>query len=345
MNAASPDPESTEQVRLALRRSGIIVACIERDLTYRWLYNPHPQFTEEGALGKRDDDLNSGDGIGQLMALKRRVFETREAIDETIEFKMEEGVRVYDVSATPVAGDSSIITTVAVDVTELNQRLRLQREFVAAVAHELRNPLTILRAQAQRMRRRARYDGSALDGIVAETRHMERMVNDLLDVAGAEAGTLGMWFEETDLNPVIRSEAERVGHLSSLHTVRLDLPTRASTGCWDTHRLEQVIQNLLVNAVKYSPDGGEIRVTVESDREEIRVSIADDGIGMLPEELDAVFTSFQRSAAAHRHGISGLGLGLAIAKRIVEAHGGRIYAASDGPGRGSTFTFTLPRSR
>ena len=75
------------------------------------------------------------------------------------------------------------------------------------------------------------------------------------------------------------------------------------------------------------------------------MSIADDGIGMLPEELDAVFTSFQRSAAAHRYGISGLGLGLAIAKRIVEAHGGRIYAASDGPGRGSTFTFTLPRSR
>jgi signal transduction histidine kinase len=111
---------------------------------------------------------------------------------------------------------------------------------------------------------------------------------------------------------------------------------------WDAGRLEQVLQNLVTNAIKYAPGGGPIEISVEADAQQVTVSVRDQGLGIAAEELPQVFERFYRVAGTR--GLEGSGLGLYICQGIVSAHGGRIWANSDGPGRGSTFGFSLPRA-
>ena len=159
------------------------------------------------------------------------------------------------------------------------------------------------------------------------------------------AGGMGVVFRALDLNlertnlvDLVRRMASSVQALSTNHCITVRAPAPVF-GLWDPARLEQVIQNLLTNSIKYSPKGGSVRVDVTSDGSEATLSVTDKGLGIAAEELPQLFHRFYR--VARTRGLEGSGLGLYVCRAIIAAHGGRIWATSNGPGRGSTFAFAL----
>jgi signal transduction histidine kinase len=219
----------------------------------------------------------------------------------------------------------------------------MQQEFLAMVTHELRNPLTAITGYAHLMQSKGSYDERATDTILRRARHLNRMIGDLLDAARLEAHRLELQREPTELISLIRGCADQVQVLSNRHTVRFDARDREVRGLWDGERLEQVFENLLLNAVKYSPDGGEIVVRIEKRDRQVRVAISDPGVGIAPEALSRLFSRFYRAATVRGSDIQGVGLGLYICRSLVEAHGGTIEVES-APGHGSTFRVILPHA-
>jgi PAS domain S-box-containing protein len=226
------------------------------------------------------------------------------------------------------------------DITERRVSERLQREFLALASHELKNPLSAISGFAQLLQRRGTYDERLIGRIVSQAAHMDRLLDDLLDVARLETGRLEIVAAPMDLVEIVRSCTEQAQIRADRHTVRLEAGTARLDGVWDSDRVRQVLDNLLSNAIKYSPTGGEVVVRVEVVKQEARVSVQDSGVGIPAEALDQIFTRFYRTDDAAA-GPAGFGIGLYVARSIVELHGGRIAVASY-PGHGSTFSFTLP---
>jgi signal transduction histidine kinase len=179
-----------------------------------------------------------------------------------------------------------------------------------------------------------------VDVMMDQANRLGMMLNRLLDLSKVEAGRLELSFERTNLVAVIRGVISGIETLSDVHRIVLDTPAELE-GHWDAARLAQVVQNLITNAIKYSPEGGRIVVTVTADDCEVSVAVRDEGLGIPADDLPQLFERFYRVAGTR--GLEGSGLGLYICQGIISAHGGRIWATSEGPGRGSTFWFTLPR--
>jgi signal transduction histidine kinase len=218
---------------------------------------------------------------------------------------------------------------------------RMEREFIAMVSHELRNPLTSLKVFAEILRATETYNARAVEVILAQADRLDRLIGDLLDASRIEAGRLRLSRRETDLVALARAGVERARAGSRAHAIALEAPEGPVRGWWDRDRLEQVLENLLSNAIKYSPEGGEIRVHIERGPAEARVAVADRRLGIAAEALPRLFGRFYRAEAASNSPIKGLGLGLYISRSLIEAHGGAMGVESE-PGRGSTFRFTLP---
>jgi PAS domain S-box-containing protein len=227
------------------------------------------------------------------------------------------------------------------DISERRALERLQRELLTVIGHELRNPLSSLRGYAQLMKRRQAYSERAVDIIVQQTDRLDRLIRDLTDMSRIEAGSLTVEPMSMDLVDVVYACAEQARGQDDGHEIRVDAPDAPIIGVWDRGRLEEVVSNLLSNALKYSPDGGEVTVRVEQCDGTARVAVHDHGVGIPPSQLPQVFDRFYRIRETASTA-SGLGLGLSICKSLIEAHGGRIWAESDGAGHGSSFHFTLP---
>jgi signal transduction histidine kinase len=225
------------------------------------------------------------------------------------------------------------------DISERRELERMQREFIAMVGHELRTPLTALKIYIHMMQRSERYSARAIEAILVQSGRLERLINDLLDTSRLDANKLELKRTEVDLLAVARSVVEQAQALSPVHKVRLQAPPQPLVGHWDRDRIEQVLQNLLLNAIKYSP-GGPVTVRVNDLGAEARVAVRDRGPGIPPEALPRLFDRFFRAQAGTSR-IQGLGLGLYISKALVEAHDGQITVTSR-LGRGTTFTLTLP---
>jgi signal transduction histidine kinase len=219
----------------------------------------------------------------------------------------------------------------------------MQREFTTLITHELKAPLTSLKGFAQLLQRRREYDDGAVEVILGRTNHLERLINDLLDVASTDSGKLTLRRANVDLVTIAGRNVEQARATTSAHEIRFTAPREAIVGWWDSGRLSQVLQNLLANAIKYSPYGGLIEVTIEAMDGVGRVIVSDDGIGIPAGALPHVFERFYRVEAVEHSTVQGLGIGLYIARTLVEAHEGQITATSM-PGRGSTFTVSLPLS-
>ncbi|HEV2066212.1 MAG TPA: PAS domain S-box protein [Thermomicrobiales bacterium] len=227
------------------------------------------------------------------------------------------------------------------DTTQRMQLELLQRDFLAMVTHDLRSPLTALRGWAQMLQRRGSPDDRSqhlVARILGQTDQMERLISDLADLVRLEAGQLPLRHEMLDLAEVAREQAHIVQEQAEDHTIRVIASDRPVVGAWDRRRLGQVFQNLLTNAVKYSPDGGTVLVRIEAVDGEARIEVADKGVGIPPDHLSRLFERFYRADAT---GAGGLGLGLHISQMLVQAHHGRIWVSSM-PGQGSTFSVALP---
>jgi signal transduction histidine kinase len=221
---------------------------------------------------------------------------------------------------------------------------RMKEDFLSAAAHDLKTPLTTLVAQAQLLERKARNDPAApadiagLQRVVRETVRLRTLVMELLDAARAEQGKLVGEREKVDLVVFAREVAER--HDSSRHPVSVEADG-ALEGLYDPGRIAQLMENLIENAVKYSPDGGAVHVKLWREDGWNCLSVSDKGIGIPAPELPLVFSRFYRGTNVDDKRFSGMGLGLFICKAIAEQHGGSISAAST-PGKGSTFVVRLP---
>jgi signal transduction histidine kinase/ActR/RegA family two-component response regulator len=224
---------------------------------------------------------------------------------------------------------------------------RAKDEFLAVLGHELRNPLSPILTALELMRVRAGDVALKERGIIErQLRHMVRLVDDLLDVSRITRGSLRLSRRTIQLAEVVDRAIEMASPLLDAHSHRLlvSVPARGMRVDIDVHRVAQAIANLLTNAAKYTPRGGCIELTARVRGERIALEVRDDGIGIEAGLLGRIFEPFvQRQQALDRsHG--GLGLGLTIARRLIESHGGTLEAASSGPGRGSTFTLELLRA-
>jgi PAS domain S-box-containing protein len=243
---------------------------------------------------------------------------------------------------TDPAGKMVGMAGVARDATLRKQMERAQQDYLAMASHDLRTPMTVMRAQAQLLRRRKVYDEHSVNVILDQTRRMERLVADLQDAAKLEAGQLELRRAEVDAAELVHEAAERANAQSQQHHISVEAPPEPVHGQWDRDRIGQVLDNLLSNAIKYSPGGGDIVLRLEIEGDNARLSVIDAGVGIPEDVREQLFERFFRADEA---GIaSGLGLGLYITQMLVAAHGGRIEVAST-PGRGSTFSVVIPLGR
>ena len=232
---------------------------------------------------------------------------------------------------------------------ELRERDRRKDEFLATLAHELRNPMAPM-VNASSLLRSPKLDPStserALSILERQQAHLVRLIDDLLDVSRITSGKLVIRKETAGLGEIVRSAIETVEPRLTAESQKLvlSMPDEEIYVSADPERLSQVLSNLIHNAGKFSERGSTISLSVSADPETARIEIADRGAGIAPEALDSVFEMFSQgdAPAEKRHG--GLGVGLALARQLVELHGGTIEAASEGPGRGATFTVRIPRA-
>ena len=234
------------------------------------------------------------------------------------------------------------------ELEERNQRLveseRVKTDLVSNVSHELRTPLSSILGFSDLMLKREvapddrrRY----LEVIRAESARLATLLNDLLDLQRQELGVLELRLTEFDLNNLLEVQVTLYSAQSSVHELRFTPSPEPVVVRGDSDRLAQVVGNLLSNAIKYSPDGGTVDVTASLIRGEGWIWVRDHGLGIPRDHQDRVFTKFFRGEAARKRAISGTGLGLVLARQIVEAHGGSIGFDSE-EGKGSTFWVRLP---
>lgn len=226
------------------------------------------------------------------------------------------------------------------DLTERKAADQARLDVLLLLAHEIRSPLTTITGYVQLMKRKDVNNQAALATILAQARQINRLASDLLDGSSRESDQLRLEPRLMDLTALARVSVQQAQLLHPERAVRLELPSDPLCGHWGEGRLAQVFANLIDNAIKYSPDGGEIVVSVDDLGSAARVSIQDRGVGISPDDLPHIFKQFYRVAATARQA-DGLGLGLHITKMLVEAHGGTLGVES-ALGVGSTFTFTLP---
>jgi PAS domain S-box-containing protein len=240
------------------------------------------------------------------------------------------------------------------DITErrrLEQQLRTadrhKDEFLAMLAHELRNPLAPIRyalAAAKKGRGTPELQARTAEVIERQVAHMSRLLDDLLDVARISRGRLELQKTPTELATVLAHAIEAVRPLldSKRHELSVELPERPVRIEADPVRLTQVFGNLLINAAKYTDPGGQIQLRVTHKSAEVVASVRDNGTGISAELMPRLFIPFTQGSTALHRAEGGLGIGLALAKGIVELHGGSIQVSSQGPNQGSEFTVRLP---
>ena len=252
------------------------------------------------------------------------------------------------INATPIHGPDGALASVVVtlqDLAPLRELERMRAEFLGMVSHELRAPLTSIKGSAATVLRASRIFGPAEVAqffriIDEQADRMDNLIGDLLDAGRIETGTLSVAPEPSDVAALVDQARGTFVSGGGRHTVRIDLPPGLPRVMADRQRLVQVLNNLLANAARHSPESAPIRIAAEHEGLHVAVSVSDEGRGIAPDHLGQLFRKY--TAAGDREGGLGSGLGLAICKGLVEAHGGRIRAESGGVGLGARFTFTIP---
>lgn len=249
------------------------------------------------------------------------------------------------------SGDLDELAYLALSFNQMAEKLfqteNMRIQLIGDISHELRTPLTTIKGSMEGL-----VDGvlsptpETFQNIHQEADRLQRLVMDLQELSRVEAGAISLELERCDLAPLVEAVAQRLRSQFRDKDVALslDLVPKLPQVLIDADRISQVLINLLGNALQYTPQGGEVSLSARQVGEEIQIQIKDTGIGISSEHLSHLFTRFYRVDKSRSRAGGGSGIGLTIAKYLVEAHGGQIWAESDGLGRGSTFSFSLPRS-
>lgn len=256
------------------------------------------------------------------------------------------------ISASPIRGPGdTVVGAVAIlqDISEIKQVERLRQEWISVIAHDLRQPVTLITGYASLLARQFRQPGhehevKALERVITSATSLNKMISDLIDLSRLEIHRLALELQIVDLPRLVREVVDRNEEMLKGHSVRIQVEGTIPPVQVDPMRIEQVLENLLSNAAKYSYPKTEIEIRIARRGNAVLVSVTNRGPGIPPEEMPRLFTRFYRTREARAQKIAGLGLGLYISKGLVEAHGGKIWAESV-PGQTTTFTFSLPIER
>ncbi len=229
------------------------------------------------------------------------------------------------------------------DVTAERDLARAKDELVAIVSHELRSPLSSMIGFAQLLLLdRNETEAEELQMIVDEGRRLAQLIDELLDLQRIDRGAIPDRTERIQAGERHRRARPSATPDDPRHPQTVDLPGDLPAVWADHERILQVLINLVINARKYSPDGGPVHLSATVCDDAVKVTVADTGLGLERDAIPNLFVEFYRVQTPDRHGITGTGLGLSICKKIIHAHGGEIWAESEGRGNGSRFHFTLP---
>nr|WP_316657792.1 ATP-binding protein [Ralstonia sp. LMG 7141] len=362
---------SQQRLLAALQASPISLYDVDNTMHFTWVHNPVFGLQPEELLGRTVREVFGRRAATQLTDAGQRVIASGTPTRVEFAFRRRHTQRVvYDVVVMPLRDDTGEIiglTNAAIDISERRQAearraqlleveslareeaeraSRLKDDFLATVSHELRTPLNAVLGWAQLLNMRPYEEGLFKRGIEAierSARTQVHLIDDLLDMSAILSGKVPLEIGPVDLADVLERARETIEPMARMKQITIDteyLPVPMLQG--DAGRLKQVFWNLLANAVKFTPDGGHIRLSVHAAPEGVVVTVRDTGIGIEPAFLPHVFDRFQQAdlSSTRRHG--GLGLGLAIAKQLVELHRGRITAASSGVNQGTTMAVSLP---
>jgi len=243
---------------------------------------------------------------------------------------------------------NEMLATVQQRDQELQAVSRMKDEFLAAVSHELRTPLNAVLGWIQVLQARTPDEQTmkrAIESIERNARAQAKLIEDLLDVSRVISGKVELDMQPTDVVTVVEATVDAIRPAADAKGLKLfvSLLHKPRLVNGDAHRLQQIISNVLANAVKFTPAGESIEIRLEDKMTEYRVVVSDHGVGIAPEFLPYVFDRFRQADGSSTRRYGGLGLGLSIARDLVRLHQGRIEAASDGAGRGATFTIALPQ--
>jgi PAS domain S-box-containing protein len=341
------------------------------DLDHRFMYANEALLRmwgrkREGSIGKTCLELGYEPWHAEMHDREiDQVVATRKPIRGEVPFTGPLGRRMYDYIFVPVFGPQGDVVAVAgttrdvTDRKEIEQAMREQAErlaeadqakdeFLATLSHELRNPLAPLRNSLAILRMTSKGDDSTApvrEMMERQVNHLVRLVDDLLEVSRISRGTLTLKNEHVGLAAVVRNAVETCTPLmqSAGHALTVSVPDEPLWVDGDPVRIAQVLANLLDNAAKYSDDGGRIAITLRrADEGHATITVSDNGPGIAPEALPRMFGMFSRGDRTSGRGQGGLGIGLALARRLAEMHGGTLSAQSEGLGKGCAFTLRLP---
>jgi PAS domain S-box-containing protein len=314
----------------------------------------------EALYGRTDEEIFPAEVAAQFQENDRQALASGTGVQVVETLEHDDGIVHHSiVNKFPIpgpGGEATLIGGMAIDITErkraeneLREADQRKDEFLATLAHELRNPLAPIRNMVEVMKRcdhdpaRRRQANQAIERQLAQ---LVRLVDDLLDVSRITRNKLELRRERVNLNAVIEQAIETCRHsLDELsHELVLNQPAEPIYLNADSVRLAQVFGNLLHNACKFTPPNGRVLLGVQRFKSEVAVHFVDNGVGIAPEMLPKIFDIFTQADQSLERTHSGLGIGLTLVKRLVDLHGGSITASSDGPGRGSKFVVRLPLS-
>ncbi len=267
----------------------------------------------------------------------------RDGREHTRQFNLDE--TVYLAKSALVSDHPTLIAMTVKDVTELQRLGRARRDFVANISHDLRTPIATIQLLVETLQAGAiknpKKRVKLLDRIASQSLTLQQLAQELMDLSVIESGRMPLRLVETPLDQIINPAVARM--ISQIERQSIQLILRYDhelTVLADVDSMQRVLQNILHNAIKFTPDGGVITIGAMPMEEEVQVFIQDTGPGISPEHLNRIFERFYKTDDSRSSG--GSGLGMAIARHIIEGHGGRIWAEST-PGEGATFYFTLLR--
>lgn len=308
--------------------------------------NHHP-----GVIVGPDNGLRPKSSLAAPMSVMGRIV-------GTIEIQSYEAAAYREEHVTAMRMAANLVAVAIENVRLLNQEStarataeesnRLKDEFLATVSHELRTPLTAILGWSRMLQSESLDEATAVNAIETIRRNAKaqsQIIDDILDVSRIITGKLAMDLHPLELAPIIEEAVDVVRPTAEAKGLRIqtELPAQPMVVAGDSNRLQQIVWNLLSNAIKFTPSGGRVFLKVQEMGPQVEIKVNDDGQGISKEFLPFVFDRFRQadSTTTRQHG--GLGLGLAIARHLVEIHGGAIKAASDGANKGSTFSVLLPR--
>lgn len=278
-----------------------------------------------------------------------QVIETRESIRGEVAFPHAIlGKRIYDYIFSPVInaqGEVEAIAGTTRDITEIKENEQRKNDFISMVSHELKTPLTSVISYVQVAQKRAEQNNDAiavgmLERAGKQLAKMTNMINGFLNVSRLESGRIQIDHQVFDLSALIKEMEEEVSATVFSHAITFSSPKEILINA-DPEKISHVFNNLISNAVKYSPPGSNIYVACTAGKELVQISVRDEGAGIRDEDLERLFERYYRVKEAETNHIAGFGIGLYLCSEIVKRHGGNIWAESK-PGEGSTFFFTLP---